>query len=134
MDISKEREAFEKSSIVENYKDHMQSFSFNGNIYQYSNELGRLSVSQMACFGLSLTVVNSMWSGWLAAKQQAIPDGFVVVKDKPVAYMIQNKSWAHSHGNDYFEVKLLSEIPEPEFDDDYYDIEIPLYMIQEVQR
>lgn len=71
------------------------------------------------------TQAYQLWEMWQAAKAQAVPEGFVLVKDKPVAYMVQNKFW-----NGEFEVKLLSEMPEPEFDGDSYDIEIPLYAIE----
>lgn len=104
------------------------------NNVEFDENLYITSITRQSHCDLTTREIELMLRTWLAAKQQAIPDGFVVVKDKLVAYMIQNKSWTHSHGNDYFEVKLLSEMPEPEFDDDHYDIEIPLYMIQEVQK
>lgn len=71
------------------------------------------------------------WKAWQASANR---EGFVLVENKPVAYMIQNKSWVHSHGAEYFEVKLLSEMPEPEFEGDSYDTEIPLYMIKAPQE
>ena len=69
------------------------------------------------------------WAVWQASANR---EGFVLVENKPVAYMIQNKSWVHSHGSEYFEVKLLGEMPEPEFEGDSYDTEIPLYMDQSI--
>lgn len=84
MNIEKERELFERSGIVTTYKDHMQSFIFNGEIYQYSNNTVGLSVPQMACLGLSLTVVNSMWNGWLASRNR---EGYVLVPIEPTRNM-----------------------------------------------
>lgn len=79
--------------------------------------------------GFEDDMLNMAWEMWSSAKHsikaQAVPEGFVLVKDEPVAYMVQNKFWKGE-----FEVKLLSEMPEPEFDGDSYDVEIPLYMIE----
>lgn len=75
---------------------------------------------------MSFESLINLTLSWLnEAKNQAIPEGFVLVKDKPVAYMVQNKFWKGG-----FEVKLSSEMPEPEFEGDSYDIEIPLYAIE----
>lgn len=74
--------------------------------------------------------IDQGWKLWQAATAQVVPEGFVLVRNKPVAYMVQNKSWTYQEGNNYFEAKLLKEMPEPAFDGDSYDIEIPLYMIE----
>jgi hypothetical protein len=47
----------------------------------------------------------------------------------PVAYMVTNKSWQAAHGDDYFELRLPQDMPEPAFDGDKYDVEIPLMPI-----
>jgi len=89
-------------------------------IEKLKNRCGYSGKSQQWQYGFDLAIREMQ-----AANAQAVPEGFVLVKDKPVAYMVQNKFW-----NGEFEVKLLSEMPEPEFDGDSYDIEIPLYAIE----
>lgn len=110
MDIQKEKEAFQKF-CEENFdfENHEQTY-FDEKTQCYENESGEDTDS-----------INMAWAAWQAAKAQ-VPEGFVLVEDKPIAYMVQNKFWKGE-----FEVKLLNEMPEQEFEGDSYDIEIPLY-------
>ena len=68
MDIEKEREAFEKECRSLCYKGNMVMSSL-GNFY--NNEQ-----------------TNWMWQMWLSSKNQAIPEGFVVVPKEPTQKMI----------------------------------------------
>ena len=61
---------------------------------------------------------------WQAAKAQAVPEGFVVCKSEPVAYIVQNKFWKQK-----FDVKSVKDMPPQKWEDDHYDVEIPLYAV-----
>lgn len=58
------------------------------------------------------------------AKAQAVPEGFVVCKSEPVAYIVQNKFWKQK-----FDVKSVKDMPPQKWEDDHYDVEIPLYAV-----
>ena len=68
MDIQKEREAFEKECRI---------LCYNGNMVM--SDLGSFYNNEQT---------NWMWQMWLSSKNQAIPDGFVVVPKKPTPKMI----------------------------------------------
>ena len=61
MDIQKEREAFEKECRLLCYKGNMVMSNLGS---FYNNEQ-----------------TNWMWQMWLSAKAQAVPEGFVLIKD-----------------------------------------------------
>ena len=124
MDIKLEKIAHEKHLLSQGV-----DFKYLPNI-QY-NELENVYelIEWDEEYNEALNEINSSWCTWQAAKASAVPDGYVLVSDKPVAYMVQNKFW-----NGEFEVKLLNEMPNPEFEGDSYDVEIPLYMIEAAQE
>lgn len=74
MDIKKEREAFEawycRSHTGLKQSDLAKFRTLSG--YSFSDSLK----------------INISWETWLAAKQQAVPDGFVVVPIEPTWEMI----------------------------------------------
>lgn len=80
MDIKKEREAFEKSKNV--HPDW--SFKFDYDLEQYIAVDHEMQI-QVDEFNEHL---DTFRAGWLAAKQQAIPDGFVVVPVEPTERML----------------------------------------------
>ena len=79
MDIEKEREAFEKSNNV--HPDW--SFKFDHDLEQY------IAVDHE--MQLQVDEFNEYWdtfrAGWLEAKKQAVPNGFVVVPIEPTKEM-----------------------------------------------
>ncbi|MDH1408222.1 hypothetical protein [Acinetobacter johnsonii] len=69
MDIQKEREAFQKF-CEENFdfERHEHTY-FDEQTQCYENDIGEDTES-----------INMAWSAWQAAKAQAVPEGFVLVK------------------------------------------------------
>ncbi|WP_180052015.1 hypothetical protein [Acinetobacter sp. YH12099] len=70
MDLQKEREAFEKECKLLCYKGNMVMSNL-GNFY--NNEQ-----------------TNWMWQMWLSSKNQAIPEGFVLVPKDPLLRMVES--------------------------------------------
>lgn len=75
MDIKKEREAFETYYIANHHDGDIHP---NQQLLEWS-EKGEFYFA---------TSVNDLWDMWFAAKQQAIPDGFVVVPVEPTERML----------------------------------------------
>ena len=106
MDIQKEREAFEKHASK--FFTTNEAFENDGENYVYDE-------------------VKFMWDCWLAAKAQAVPEGFVLVPkeptDKTIARMINtpievNLLCDHadtflSEGEAYIAYKAMIEAQEP---------------------
>lgn len=84
MDIQKEREVFEKlpdnNAIL-----HNSEFGFNEGINQYYHP-------NHAEHRLSYAFLMGAWLAW-QAKAQAVPEGFILVKKEPYAYLIKHKLW-----------------------------------------
>ena len=70
MGIQKEREAFQRF-CEENFdfERHEQTY-FDEQTQCYENDIGEDTES-----------INMAWSAWQAAKAQAVPEGFVLIKD-----------------------------------------------------
>jgi CRISPR/Cas system-associated protein Csx1 len=70
MEIQKEREAFQKF-CEENFdfERHEQTY-FDEQTQCYENDIGEDTES-----------INMAWMAWQAAKAQAVPEGFVLIKD-----------------------------------------------------
>lgn len=68
MDIQKEREAFEQWYLEHHRITHMPS------IYCPADAL----------YGGAYT--NTLWTGWQAAKAQAVPEGFVLINAESLAF------------------------------------------------
>ena len=110
MDIQKEKEAFE-AWYCRNHTGLKQS------------DLAKFRTLSGYSFSDSLKI-NISWEAWQAAKAQAVPEGFVVCKSEPVAYIVQNKFWKQK-----FDVKNVKDMPPQKWEDDHYDVEIPLYAV-----
>lgn len=82
MNIEKEREAFEGWFSKE----------FRCDEWVY-NPFGRMEFNNIDAY--SCSTVNTVWSAWLAAKTQAIPDGFVVVPVEPTQKMVDEFPEVH---------------------------------------
>lgn len=79
MDIEKEREAFQEHyKTSRDYKFYIKHEMSEKQIFEFKN-----SKYVVDC-------VNDGWKIWLAAKQQAVPDGFVVVPVEPTWEMIDS--------------------------------------------
>lgn len=77
MDISKEREVFqEQYKTSRDYKFYIKHEMSEKQIFEFKN-----SKYVVDC-------VNDGWKIWLAAKQQAAPDGFVLVPTEPTQKML----------------------------------------------
>lgn len=113
MDI--QRKAFESSNNV----NPDWSFKFDEELQQY--------IALDSEMKLQVDEFNEHWdtfrAGW-QAKAQAVPEGFVVCKSEPVAYIVQNKFWKQK-----FDVKSVKDMPPQKWEDDHYDVEIPLYAV-----
>ena len=86
MDIQEEREAFQKF-CEENFdfERHEQTY-FDEKTQCYENDIGEDTES-----------INMAWSAWQAAKAQAVPEGFVLVKssdrDREVLELIDQRDY-----------------------------------------
>lgn len=74
--------------------------------------------------GVELSNINYGWLMWQEGKASAVPKGYVLCKSKPVAYIVQNKFWKQE-----FDIKSIKDMPPKKWEDDHYDVEIPLYAV-----
>ena len=84
MDIEKEREEFEQCYIANHHDGDIHP---NQQLLEWSEKGGFY-------FAIS---VNDLWDMWLAAKKQAVPDGFVVVPVEPTYDMIEAAEGNNGH-------------------------------------
>ncbi|MGB8697694.1 hypothetical protein [Acinetobacter sp.] len=113
MDI--QRKAFEESNNV----NPDWSFKFDEELQQYVAVDFEMT-NQVDEFNEHWDTFRAGWD----AKAQAVPEGFVVCKSEPVAYIVQNKFWKQK-----FDVKSVKDMPPQKWEDDHYDVEIPLYAV-----
>ena len=98
MDINKEREAFEKHASK--FFKTNEAFEDDGENYVYDE-------------------VKFMWDCWLAAKAQAVPEGFVLVDKHQLAQLMANMDsfGKKALGDDYVSfadiAAVLDEAQEP---------------------
>ena len=98
MDIQKEREAFEKHASK--FFTTNEAFENDGENYVYDE-------------------VKFMWDCWLAAKAQAVPEGFVLVDKHQLAQLMANMDsfGKKALGDDYVSfadiAAVLDEAQEP---------------------
>ena len=77
MDIQKEREAFEKHASK--FFTTNEAFENDGENYVYDE-------------------VKFMWDCWLAAKAQAVPEGFVLVSAEQMKQLVESHELVKSRG------------------------------------
>ncbi len=68
MDIQKEREAFQNFCEQNFYDERHEQTYFDEQTQSYENDLGECTES-----------INMAWIAWQAAKEQAVPEGFVLM-------------------------------------------------------
>jgi hypothetical protein len=121
MDIEKLKAEFEQSECFKRL-EHVAQYTF----FEFGAYIKRTDVPadiEKKC-GKLITALLFSWSAWKEAKAQAVPEGFVVCKSEPVAYIVQNKFWKQK-----FDVKSVKDMPPQKWEDDHYDVEIPLYAV-----
>ena len=91
MDIQKEREAFEKHASK--FFTTNEAFENDGENYVYDE-------------------VKFMWDCWLAAKTQAVPEGFVLVDKHQLAQLMANMDsfGKKALGDDYVSFADIAEV------------------------
>jgi hypothetical protein len=73
MDIQKEREAFERLPLAE--------LAIKSEYVFYNEETNSYWPNEDFCPSDAPETMNFAWEAWQAAKAQAVPEGFVLIKD-----------------------------------------------------
>jgi hypothetical protein len=92
MDIQKEREAFEKQGFLSFYLANL-IFEEAQNVYKPNESLIRTGEEwEWRAFKNQTVVVNTAWAAWQArARAQAVPEGFVLVKQVHPDSIVHNQ-------------------------------------------
>ena len=84
MDIQKEKEAFERLPLAE--------LAIESEFVFYNEETNSYWPNEDFCPSDAPETMNFAWSAWQAAKAQAVPKGFVVLKISDVREILSNAS------------------------------------------